>query len=204
MDCYRLIIGVAETSQFTNLNIVFTAQYFKLKLMSSAQTIKTAFERNAKAISLRPSLAMGTGSSKCRLVQGLQCEIEEGPWKFKADMSTNAGGDASAPTPGMLGRAALGSCLTICYAMYAAKMDVPIQTLEVEVEADYDDSVLFGVFEDRVPGYRQVRYTVSVETDAPEAEILRVLDEADRHSPWLGVFSRPQHVIRQIQINALK
>jgi len=38
---------------------------------------------------------------------------------------------APAPTPGVLGRAALGSCLAIGYMMYAAKTGVPLAGLEV-------------------------------------------------------------------------
>ncbi|HEY1872252.1 MAG TPA: OsmC family protein, partial [Chitinophagaceae bacterium] len=107
--------------------------------MSEFEKIKLAVERSTKALTLKPSLGLGTGISKTRIKNGLTCEIQEGNWKFVADMPGSIGGNAQGPTPGVYGRAALGSCLAIGYMMTAAKMNIPITTLEVEVQADYDD-----------------------------------------------------------------
>ncbi len=60
-------------------------------------------------------------------------------------MSQTAGGTSVGPSPGVLGRGALGSCLAIGCAMWAARLGVPIDALEVEVEADYDSRGELGV-----------------------------------------------------------
>jgi uncharacterized OsmC-like protein len=161
--------------------------------------IKLAFESIVSALSANPDLGRGTGTTIARVRNGLACEIEAGPWRFVADMPTTSGGTASGPTPGMYGRAALGSCLAIGYAMRAAKLGVPIAQVEVEVQADYDDGALFGVT-DEAPGYSEVRYVVSITTNAPEADVMRVLDEADLHSPYLDVFRRAQRCTRSVRI----
>lgn len=167
--------------------------------MSDVEKIKTAFERSARALSLRPSLGRSTGRSVTRVRNGLTCEIEEGPWRLVADMPEQVGGTGAAPTPGVYGRAAFGSCLAINYAMRLAAMGVPVRSLEVEVQADYDDGVLLGVATGPA-GYSEVRYLVTVETDAPEADVIRVLDDADAHSPYLDVFSRAQRCERRVSI----
>src|SRR6476659_8629984 len=110
--------------------------------MNESEKIKHAFERSNKALMLKPSLGLGTGISKTKIVNGLTCEITEGKWKFNADMAEVAGGNATAPTPGVYGRAALGSCLAIGYMMRAARDGINIQSLEVEVQASYDDGPL--------------------------------------------------------------
>ncbi len=167
--------------------------------MSETEKIKLAFGRTVKALSLKPSLGNGTGISKTRIKNGLTCEIEEGKWKFSADMPTSVGGNAEGPTPGVYGRAALGSCLAIGYMMRAAKMGIVIESLEVEVEADYDDGALFGTVEKNA-GYSEVRYTIIIESDAAEEDILKLINEADQHSPYLDVFSRAQNCKRQVHI----
>jgi uncharacterized OsmC-like protein len=161
--------------------------------------LKTAFERCARALKLRPSMGRDTGITKARIREGLICDIEAGPWHFVADMPKAVGGSETAPTPGAYGRAALGSCLAVGYMMHAAKLGVPIRALEVEIQADYDDGALFGV-SDAPPGYLQVRYVVTVESGAPEADVLRVLDEGDAHSPYLDVFRRSQTCTRTVRI----
>ena len=167
--------------------------------MSPEQKIKEAFTRSVKALSLKPSLGLGTRTSKARITNGLSCEITEGNWKLMTDMPEGAGGNASAPTPGVYGRAALGGCLAIAYKMYAAKMNIVIDALEVEVQADFDDGALFGT-SDVPPGYLEVRYTVTVESDATREELIKFIDETDRHSPYLDVFSRGQKCVRTVNI----
>jgi uncharacterized OsmC-like protein len=171
--------------------------------MEGTDRVKRAFERNAKALTLRPSLGQGTAVTKVRLKQGLACEIEEGPWKLVADMGEKSGGQSEGPNPGILGRAALGSCLAMNYAMYAAKNDIPIDGIEVEIQADYDACGHYGVA-DVTPAYSEVRYIVSVETSAPEEDVIRLLDEADKYTSYLAVFAEPQSLRREIRITSRK
>lgn len=164
---------------------------------TDADRIRTAFERNAKALALRPSVGQGTAVTTVRLRDGLTCEIEDGPWSLSADMSESYGGDGSGPDPGVLGRAGLGSCLAIGYAMWAARRGVPIDDLTVEIEADYDARPELGVVDDVSAAYSEVRVIVTVESDAPESEVCDVLSEAEEHSPWLAVFQEPVRVVRE-------
>lgn len=166
--------------------------------------IQSAIERITKTLQQRPAFGLGTGVSKASITKGLTCQVQEGDWKFVLDMPEQAGGNAAGPTPGVFGRAALGSCLAIGYKMKACQMGLPITSLEVEVQADYDDGALFGTAENIPPGYLEVRYTVTVDSDAPEEAILKMLDEADQHSPYLDVFSRSQSCKRKVQIVSAK
>ncbi len=168
--------------------------------MTEFEKIRLAFERSSKALSLKPSLGLGTGISKTRIEKGLTCEVTEGSWHLKADMPEAAGGNASAPTPGVYGRAALGSCLAIGYMMRAAKQNIIINSLEVEVQASYDDGSLFGTTKNTPPGYSEVKYIVTIETDANEEQVMHLLDEADEHSPYLDVFARSQNCVREVNI----
>ena len=104
-----------------------------------------------------------------------------------------------APDPGVYGRTALGSCLAIGYQFWAAKLGVVFSRLEVDVQADYDSGGYHGVT-DVPPGYSQVRYIVSVDSDAPEADVLNVLDQADAHSPYRDVFTRALDVRREVRV----
>ena len=74
----------------------------------------------------------------------------------------------------------------------------------MEVQASYDDGPLFGTNEDIPPGYSEVKYIVTIESDASEEDIIRLIDDADRHSPYLDVFARGQHCVREVNITASK
>jgi len=165
--------------------------------MKEPEKIKIALERCQKAFTLKPSMGRGKAVSKIRMVNGLTCEINEGNWKFSADMPEAIGGNNTAPTPGVYGRAALGSCLAIGYMMKAAELDILVKNLE----ADFDDGALLGTADKNIPpGYLEVRYTINIESDAPEEKIMQVLNDGDKHSPYLDVFSRAQKCVRKINI----
>jgi len=83
--------------------------------------------------------------------------------------------------------------------MKASLLNIPITNLEVEVQADYDDGALLGT-SNVAPGYLEVRYTITIESDAPEEDILRMIEDADQHSPYLDVFSRGQKCKREVHI----
>ena len=51
------------------------------------------------------SVGRNTAVTKVRLGEGLACEVEEGNWKLKVDMSPKTGGMGTAPNPGVYGRA---------------------------------------------------------------------------------------------------
>jgi uncharacterized OsmC-like protein len=167
--------------------------------MKIQREIKSSFERVAEHLRLNPERGCNTLVSSTRITDGLACQTVEGGWKLNADMPSKVGGSDSAPTPGVLGRAALGSCLAIGYMLWASKLEVPIDSLEVEIQADSDDGALFGA-SDAPPGYTEVRYCVRVQSSATEEEILKVLDAGDSHDPYLDIFTRAIPCKRQVEI----
>jgi SAM-dependent methyltransferase len=64
--------------------------------------------------------------------------------------------------------------------------------------------VLLGTRTDIPAGYLEVRYTVTVESDASEEELMQMFDEADNRSPYLDVFTRGQKCVRHINIVSAK
>jgi len=166
------------------------------------ERLRTAVDRNIKAIGLRPSIGQGTAVTKVRIRDACTAEIEDGGWKLISDESEKEGGNGAGPDAGVYGRAALGACLSIGYAMWGAKLGVPLDGIEVEVHADYDARGMFGVDDNVPPGWGAVRYVVRIESSAPQADVQRVIDYADKHSPLLDDFSRPLSITRELHISA--
>jgi len=169
--------------------------------MTDQGAIRAIAERNIELLSLKPSRGRLSCATKARLVDGLRCEIEEGPWKFAADMPAKVGGDETAPTPGVLGRGALASCLTIGIASWAARLGMPLDALEVEVQADFDARGELGMGNGVPPGYTEVRYLVSIESPASREQLDELLRLAERHSPYLDVFGRAIALRRALRLN---
>jgi uncharacterized OsmC-like protein len=171
--------------------------------MSSPDAIKAALERNVKVIEARPSVGQGTAVTKVTLQPGLTCDVEDGPWRFTVGMTEKYGGLNNGPNPGVYGRAALGSCLAIGYGMWSARLGIPVRSLTVEVKARYDVRGELGVDEAIRPGYEDIVYVVTVDSDASEADIHRLLDTADHYSSWLDDLRNPVPVSREVRMSAV-
>lgn len=164
------------------------------------EKLQKAMDRNLKALDLRPSIGRGTAVTKVRIRNACTAEIEDGGWKLIADESVKDGGNGEGPDPGVYGRAALGTCLAMGYAQWAAKFGVPLDGIEVEVQTDYDAVAMFGLGDSSPPGWGAIRYVVHIASSAPEADVQRVIEYADKHSPLLDDFSRPLSITRELHI----
>ncbi len=167
--------------------------------MANPETIRTTFERNVKAVKLKPAAGQSLGVSRIRVKDGTTCEIEGSGWKLTADVGKTSGGNNAGPGPGVFERAALGSCLAIGYSTWAAAMRVPINAIEVEVETKFDARGMLGV-DESPPGFTSIQYKVHIESRASEAEVQKVIDTADRHSPVLDDFTRAISVERVVEV----
>jgi len=163
--------------------------------------MKEAFERSKRAVAARPSIGLSTATSSTRIVDGYTCEIEEGRWKLTADLHPKSGGNGKGPDSGVLVRAAFGSCCAITYVQWAAVMGIQLSSVEVVVEVDYNHAGYYDVA-DVPPGPLEVRYKVKIESDAPESEIIALLNKADRHSPLHDLFARPMRTVRTLELNS--
>ena len=169
--------------------------------MADPATIRSICERNVKMLSLRPERGHLRGSTRARVEDGLRCVIEDGGCTLSTDMPGKAGGENSAPTPGVLGRGALASCLAIGITMWAARMQIPLRSLEVEVLADFDARGELGVDRQVRAGYQHVRREIHIDSPASNDELLRLIEIAERHSPYLDVFGRAQDMGQALLIN---
>ena len=87
------------------------------------------------------------------------------------------------------------------YAMWAARLQVPVQAIEVELSSDFDARGQYGVAGIR-PGHSEIRYHVTITSTASHEDVRRVIDRADAASMVLDAFSNPQKMIRHLEIRS--
>lgn len=165
-------------------------------------TIAAALERLEVAVERRSGFGIRTCRSTTRLVDGLRCSTEEGPWQMPADLPETLGGSGAAPTPGVLLRAALGSCMAMSYKLRAERHGVELTSIRVTVETDSELAGMLMTDATAPPGFTALRCHVEVVSSAPEDEVKRVLDEGDRLSPLLDVMARDHDIRRTTSIRS--
>ena len=156
----------------------------------SPAALKDLFDRTATAMARHHEMGRSSGHTRVRMAPaGLACEVEHEDRTQRVDLPAADGGDGSAPHPGQLMRASLGACLSMGYRLWAARLEVPIEAVELEITCDYDARGQMGVSDDVPVGWREIRIHVTVTSDAPHEEIERVVQTTHRLSPMLANLS---------------
>jgi uncharacterized OsmC-like protein len=162
--------------------------------------IAGAVTRLESAVERKIGFGRTTNTATITLVDGLRCCSEEDAWSIDTDLPTGLGGSASAPTPGVLLRAALGSCLAMGYRLRAARRCIPVRSIRVTVESDSEIDGMLRTTSTAPPGFTAIRYHVELDSSAPAEDIEAMVDEADQLSPILDAVGRANRVRRSLSI----
>ena len=165
----------------------------------SQSALQSALQRAEHVFTKRPEAAQIHKVSTATVRAGTRCEFAEDEWRYISDMPEGLGGSAAGATPGTLIRAGLTTCLAIGYAMRAAHLGIPVRHIAVELHTEAD---LRGLFcgQAEVPVYSNIRYAVTIDSDASDADIERLIDEGDARSPYLNLFRTAQTVQREVTL----
>jgi uncharacterized OsmC-like protein len=88
----------------------------------------------------------------------------------------------------------LASCLNHSYLIQAAALDVPIESIEVEVEGIIDPRA-GGAGHEKTPVYPQnLSYVVRIASPASAAEIKTLRDNVEKFCPILNLLKQPQTI----------
>lgn len=151
-----------------------------------AATIRASVEGAAAYLRDNPAAARSEDSpAVANWGGGLACRVTSPAHGFtlSTDMPKAIGGDATAPGPGWVLRAALAACDATMIAVAAALEGVTIGTLEVRVDSVSDDRGLVGADDVTPAGPLDVAVTVRLASDASDAQLARIIEWAERHSP---------------------
>lgn len=93
---------------------------------------------------------------------------------------------------------ALSSCLNHSYLIQAAALEVPIDSIEVEVEA-FIDPRAGSPGHEKTPVYPQnISYVVKIESPAPATDIERLRANVETACPILNLIRKPQTIAGRV------
>lgn len=170
-------------------------------MASDAAHIQRSLIRLESATARSSTFGHSTDAAVTELVDGLRCRTAIGDHVVESDLPRGLGGEATAPTPGALLRAALGSCLAMGYRLRAARRGVALDAIRVVVETDSEIDGMLRLGTTARPGFSEVRYHVELTSDASDEELQAIADEADRLSPMLDAIGRTNRVERTLSID---
>lgn len=141
--------------------------------------------------------ATGSGST------GMRSDIRIRRHDVVVDEPPGLAGDDDAPSPVETALAALLSCQVVSYRLWAAKLEVPLDVVEIEVAGDVDLRGFYGLDDTVRPGFDDVRVRVTLTGPADPARYRALARAVDAHCPVLDLFQRPTPVRTELVVPAV-
>ncbi len=116
-------------------------------------------------------------------------KFEGGETTFEVDSPTFMGGGGKLPGPMHYCFYGLASCYTATFATMAAMLGIELKKLTTRVEADVNFSRVFDISD--APVMEEVRVTLNVISDAPEAKIKEAEELAIQRCPVVFTLNNP-------------
>lgn len=152
--------------------------------------LKALFETQSESVSrAAPGKSTSRGHARVRLAYGVACDVEHEDRTIRVDLPSADGGGATGPHPGQLLRASLGACLVMGYRIWAARLEVPLDDVVLDLVCEYDVRGQLGLDPAAAIGWKRVTFDVVVRSASPEGDVRRVIETAHRLSPMLANLS---------------
>ena len=143
-----------------------------------------------------PDAAVITLKAQGTLDEGIACKVETGRALAVAGLHPATGGSGAELCSGDMLLEALVACAGVTMKAVATALAIPLRSGVVKAEGDLDFRGTLGVDKGAPVGFRAIRLSFEVDTDAPHEQVDQLLKLTERycvvfqslnHRPALGV-----------------
>jgi uncharacterized OsmC-like protein len=113
--------------------------------------------------------------------EGVTCKVDTGRALVEAGLHPAAGGDGMAACSGDMLLEALVACAGVTLRAVATALNVDLRGGTVRAEGDLDFRGTLGVAKDAPVGFRSIRLTFDLDTDAGEEQLASLLKLTERY-----------------------
>lgn len=120
--------------------------------------------------------------------------------EFVIDEPATLGGDDLGANPVEHLLAALGACTAISYRVWADKLGLTLDTLDVTLNGDLDTRGFFGLDEDVRPGFQGIDLAITVTGPESADDYQRLAAAVEKHCPVLDNLTNGVPVTRTLNV----
>ncbi len=136
-----------------------------------------------------PGAALVTLSATGSLGEGVSCSVATGRAIAEAGLHPASGGDGSLLCSGDMLLEALAACAGVTLRAVATSLGIAVTSGSVVAEGDLDFRGTLAVDREAPVGFRQIRLSFELDTDADEEELATLLKLTERYCVVLQTIS---------------
>jgi uncharacterized OsmC-like protein len=128
-----------------------------------------------------PEAAVITLKAHGSLDDGIACKVETGRAMEVAGLHPATGGSGRELCSGDMLLEALVACAGVTLRAVSTALEIPVKSGKVSAEGDLDFRGTLAVAKDAPVGFREIRLSFEVETDAPQEKLDQLLKLTERY-----------------------
>jgi len=128
-----------------------------------------------------PGAAVVTLRAEGRIGEGIACRVDTGRALVEAGLHPATGGSGAQACSGDMLLEALAACAGVTLKAVATALAIKINDGKVTAEGDLDFRGTLGVAKDAPVGFREIRLTFELDTDAPEEQKKKLIELTERY-----------------------
>lgn len=138
-----------------------------------------------------PEKALITLRARGRINEGISCRVETGEALVVAGLHPATGGIGNTACSGDMLLEALVACAGVTLNAVATALGINLRDATIEAEGDLDFRGTLGVSKEVPVGFRSIRLLVTIDTDAPEDQLVNLLRLTERYCVVLQTLKHP-------------
>jgi uncharacterized OsmC-like protein len=138
-----------------------------------------------------PGAALVTLSARGRLGEGVSCKIETGKALVAAGLHPATGGNGEAACSGDMLLEALVACAGVTLNAVATSLGITLRDASLIAEGDLDFRGTLGVSKGVPVGFREIRLTLTLDTDASDEQVATLVRLTERYCVVYQTLAHP-------------
>lgn len=181
-------IATASTATSTDIDVTADERRRRLEQAERAWGERLAADRtSARLVFTAAGVAQGSVATR----------IRAGRHEWLIDEPAALAGDDAGASPVEAALGALLACQTVVYRLYAQRLGLTIDRLELHAEGELDVRGLFGA-DDVRPGFAGIGIVVAIDGPHERARFDELRQLVDAHCPVHDLFSNPTPVTSRL------
>ena len=128
-----------------------------------------------------PETALITLKAEGEIGEGVVCSVQTGKALVEAGLHPATGGDGLHACSGDMLLEALVACAGVTLNAVATALEIPLRAGKVYAEGDLDFRGTLGVAKDAPVGFRDIRLSFELDTDASEEQLATLMKLTERY-----------------------